>query len=84
MDHPPVYVREILKRALEPASIAIILAHNHPRLREPYQLDYDYQVCDTPVRPKSFGAGMTDDFFFVGHTGLHYSENGCQIKEVLS
>jgi DNA repair protein RadC len=30
VDHTPVYVREVLKRALELSSTAIILVHNHP------------------------------------------------------
>lgn len=30
VDHTPVYVREIVKRALEVSATAIILVHNHP------------------------------------------------------
>jgi DNA repair protein RadC len=30
VDHTPVYVREVVKRALELASTAIVLVHNHP------------------------------------------------------
>jgi DNA repair protein RadC len=30
VDHTPVYVREVVKRALELSSTAIILVHNHP------------------------------------------------------
>jgi DNA repair protein RadC len=30
VDHTPVYVREVMKRALDLAATAIILAHNHP------------------------------------------------------
>jgi DNA repair protein RadC len=30
VDHTPVYVREVIKRALELSSSAIILVHNHP------------------------------------------------------
>ncbi len=30
VDHTPVYIREIMKRALELQATAIILAHNHP------------------------------------------------------
>jgi DNA repair protein RadC len=30
IDHTPVYVREVVRRALEVASAAIILVHNHP------------------------------------------------------
>lgn len=30
VDHTPVYVREVMKRALELSATAIVLAHNHP------------------------------------------------------
>ena len=30
VDHTPVYVREVVKRALELAATAMILVHNHP------------------------------------------------------
>ena len=30
VDHTPVYVREIVKRALELSATALILVHNHP------------------------------------------------------
>jgi DNA repair protein RadC len=30
VDHTPVYVREVVKRALELSSTALILVHNHP------------------------------------------------------
>ena len=30
VDHTPVYVREVVKRALELAATAIVLVHNHP------------------------------------------------------
>lgn len=32
VDHTPVYVREVVKRALELSSSAIILVHNHPTI----------------------------------------------------
>ena len=30
VDHAPVYVREVVKRALELSATAIVLVHNHP------------------------------------------------------
>jgi DNA repair protein RadC len=30
VDHPPVYPREVVKRALKLSATAIILVHNHP------------------------------------------------------
>ena len=32
VDHTPVYPREVVKRALELSSTAIILVHNHPTM----------------------------------------------------
>jgi len=31
VDHTPVYVREVVKRALELSATAIVLVHNHPQ-----------------------------------------------------
>ena len=30
IDHTPVYIREVVKRALELSATAIVLVHNHP------------------------------------------------------
>jgi len=30
VDHTPVYVREVVKRALELSATAVVLVHNHP------------------------------------------------------
>jgi DNA repair protein RadC len=30
IDHTPVYVREVVKRALEVGATALVIAHNHP------------------------------------------------------
>ena len=30
VDHTPVYLREVVKRALELSATAIVLVHNHP------------------------------------------------------
>jgi len=30
VDHTPVYVREVVKRALDLSATAIVLVHNHP------------------------------------------------------
>ena len=30
VDHTPVYIREVVKRALELSATAIVLVHNHP------------------------------------------------------
>ena len=42
VDHTPVYVREIVKRALELTATAIILVHNHlyKQLRKPILVNF--------------------------------------------
>ena len=40
IDHTPVYPREIVKRALELSSTALILAHNHPT--HPFSVTLDH------------------------------------------
>lgn len=48
VDHTPVYPREVVKRALELSSIAIILVHNHPS-RDPTPLQADIQMTKAIV-----------------------------------
>lgn len=40
VDHTPVYVREVVKRALELSATAIILVHNHPTTPSLITLDH--------------------------------------------
>lgn len=40
VDHTPVYVREVVKRALELSASAIILVHNHPTI--PFSIPLDH------------------------------------------
>ena len=40
VDHTPVYVREVVKRALELSATALILVHNHPTLAFSITLDH--------------------------------------------
>jgi len=40
VDHTPVYVREVVKRALELAASALILVHNHPTTPLSIMLDH--------------------------------------------
>ena len=40
VDHTPVYVREVVKRALDLGATALILVHNHPTLRFSITLDH--------------------------------------------
>ena len=47
VDHTPVYVREVVKRALELSSTAIILVHNHPSGDpKPSRADIDMTQAD--------------------------------------
>lgn len=40
VDHTPVYVREVIKRALEVGATALILVHNHPT--RPFSITIDH------------------------------------------
>ncbi|MGE3626309.1 MAG: RadC family protein [Hyphomicrobiales bacterium] len=42
VDHTPVYIREIIKRALELSASALILVHNHPTRPCSITLDHAY------------------------------------------
>lgn len=68
VDHTPVYVREVVKRALELSATAIILVHNHPSGDPaPSRADIDMtkQIIEA-ARP----LGVTvHDHIIVGRTG---------------
>jgi len=68
VDHTPVYVREVVKRALELSSTAIILVHNHPSGDPaPSRADIDMtQLIVAAARP----LGVTvHDHIIVGRHG---------------
>ena len=68
VDHTPVYVREVVKRALELAATAIILVHNHPSGDpSPSRADIDMtrQIIDAG---KPLGIGV-HDHIIVGRQG---------------
>jgi DNA repair protein RadC len=77
VDHTPVYVREVLKRALELSATAIILVHNHPSGDPaPSRADIDMtrQIIEA-ARP----LGVTvHDHIIVGRTG-HASLKGLRL-----
>ena len=77
VDHTPVYVREVVKRALELQSTAIILVHNHPSGDPtPSRADIDMtkQIIDA-ARP----LGITvHDHIIVGRNG-HASLRGMRV-----
>jgi DNA repair protein RadC len=74
VDHTPVYVREVMKRALELSSTAIILVHNHPSGDPtPSRADIDMtkQIADLAK-----GLGITvHDHIVIGRDG-HASFKG--------
>lgn len=68
VDHTPVYVREVIKRALELSSTAIILVHNHPSGDPtPSRADIDMtkQIMDA-ARPLGISV---HDHIIVGRNG---------------
>lgn len=77
VDHTPVYVREVVKRALELSSSAIILVHNHPSGDPtPSRADVDMtkQIMDA-ARP--LGVSV-HDHIIVGRDG-HASLKGLRL-----
>jgi len=77
VDHTPVYVREVVKRALELSASAIILVHNHPSGDPtPSRADIDMtrQIVDAA---KPLGIGV-HDHIIVGRQG-HASLKGLRL-----
>ena len=74
IDHTPVYVREVCKRALDLSATAIVLVHNHPSGDPtPSRADIDMtrQIMDTAK-----GLGITvHDHIIIGREG-HASLQG--------
>jgi DNA repair protein RadC len=68
VDHTPVYVREVVKRALELAATAIVLVHNHPSGDpSPSRADIDMtRLIIDAARP--FGI-VVHDHIIVGRNG---------------
>ena len=68
VDHTPVYPREVVKRALELSSTAIILVHNHPS-GDPTPSRADIQMTQAIVEVAR-GLGITvHDHIIVGRDG---------------
>jgi DNA repair protein RadC len=68
VDHTPVYVREVIKRALELGATALILAHNHPSGDpKPSRADIDMtRVIVDAARPFAI---TVHDHIIVGREG---------------
>lgn len=74
VDHTPVYIREVVKRALELSSTALVLVHNHPSGdTKPSRADIDMtRMIQTAAQP----LGITlHDHIIVGR-GVHFSFRG--------
>jgi DNA repair protein RadC len=68
VDHTPVYIREVLKRALELAASALVLVHNHPSgdpTPSSADIDMTKQII-TAARPLGI---QVHDHVIVGRTG---------------
>ncbi|MGV1015370.1 MAG: RadC family protein [Methyloceanibacter sp.] len=74
VDHTPVYVREVVKRALELSATAIVLVHNHPS-GDPTPSRADIEMTkQIVVAAKPLGV-MVHDHIIVGKQG-HASFRG--------
>lgn len=72
VDHTPVYIREIIKRALELAATAIILVHNHPS-GDPTPSNADVEMTKKIIiAAKNIGISVHDHIIVgkEGHTSL--------------
>ena len=68
VDHTPVYVREIVKRALELSSSAIILVHNHPS-GDPTPSRADIDMTKTIVSAARPLGILVHDHLIIGKDG---------------
>lgn len=71
VDHTPVYIREVVKRALELSATALVLVHNHPSGdTKPSRADIDMtRMIQSAAKP----LGITlHDHIIVGR-GIHFS-----------
>jgi DNA repair protein RadC len=74
VDHTPVYVREVVKRALELSATAIILVHNHPS-GDPTPSRADIEMTQQIVAAAKPLGVLVHDHIIVGKQG-HASFKG--------
>jgi DNA repair protein RadC len=74
VDHTPVYIREVVKRALELSATALVLVHNHPSGdTKPSRADIDMtRMIESAAKP--LGISL-HDHIIVGR-GVHFSFKG--------
>ncbi len=71
VDHTPVYIREVVKRALELSASALILVHNHPS-GDPTPSGADIDMTKQIIAAAGPMGIKVHDHIIVGRTG-HYS-----------
>ncbi len=77
VDHTPVYPREVIRRALELSSTALILVHNHPS-GDPAPSSADVRVTrDIVEAAKPLGITL-HDHIIIGKSG-HASLRGLKL-----
>ena len=77
VDHTPVYVREVVKRALELSATAIILVHNHPS-GDPAPSRADIEMTKQIVEAARPLGVSVHDHIIVGRSG-HASLRGLRL-----
>ena len=77
VDHTPVYPREIVPRALELSSTALILAHNHPS-GDPTPSAADIRMTEEIVSISTMMGIIVHDHLIIGKHG-HTSFKGLRI-----
>ena len=77
VDHTPVYIREVVKRALELSASALILVHNHPS-GDPTPSAADISMTKQIVDAAKPLGVQVHDHIIVGRTG-HFSMKGQRI-----
>ncbi len=79
VDHTPVYPREVVKRALELSSTAIILVHNHPS-GDPTPSRADIDMTNTIITTAKPLGITVHDHIIIGKDG-HASMKGLKLIE---
>jgi DNA repair protein RadC len=77
IDHTPVYPREVVKRALELSSTAVILVHNHPS-GDPTPSRADIQMTQQIISVAQPLGISVHDHIIVGKEG-HASLKGLKL-----
>ena len=77
MDHTPVYPREVVKRALELSSTAVVLVHKHPS-GDPTPSRADAEMTKTIVDIAPPPGIAVHDHLIVGRNG-HASFRGLKL-----